>query len=244
MNHLSAFALDALALGALDPASEAAARMHLERCPRCRADHHAAAELRGYFAVHVMYRTAPRAAGNARWWLLAPALAAAVALVIVLVGVGRERPEPEADLAIKGGASARVYAHRDDRTFAVEDGTRLAAGDRIRFAIVPAGAPFLLIASIDGSGAATIYYPYGGRASAPLGPAGRGELPGSIVLDAAPGPERVFALFSDEPLDASVVIDQLHELAARGSESIRATRALPIAGARAQSSVVFEKVAP
>ena len=105
------------------------------------------------------------------------------------------------DLGIKGDATWQVFANRDNKTFAVHDGAELAAGDRIRFIVTPNRARYIIVASVDGSGAATIYYPYNGIQSAPAeGP--RSELPGSIVLDAAPGPERLYALFSDEPIAA------------------------------------------
>jgi len=237
VSHVSAFALDALALGALDPEARAHALAHLDGCARCRADRDAADELRARFVAQVMPRTRP-ATRRRRWALLAlPALAAAVALLVVW----RDRGEPP-ELAIKGGATWQVFAHRADATFAVHDGTRLAAGDRIRFVISPAGARYVLVASIDGAGHATIYYPYAGPSSEPIaGP--RAELPGSIVLDTAPGPERVFALLSDQPIAADPVIALLRTIGAAGPDAIRRFAALPIA-ARAQRSLVFEKAAP
>jgi hypothetical protein len=135
-----------------------------------------------------------------------------------------------------------VFAHRDGQTFAVHDGARLGAGDQIRFVVEPAGARYLLVASVDSLGQATIYYPYGAAMSAPIA-GDRIELAGSIVLDAAPGPERVFALFSDAPITATAVQDALRAIAAAGPDAIRGMRALPIA-ARAQTSVAFEKVVP
>jgi hypothetical protein len=63
------------------------------------------------------------------------------------------------------------------------------------------------------------------------------------VLDAAPGPERVFALLSREPLDAAQVKRELARVGAGGAAAIRGTRLLALS-ADEQPSVLFEKPAP
>jgi hypothetical protein len=63
---------------------------------------------------------------------------------------------------------------------------------------------------------------------------------GSIVLDDADGPERVFALFSAEPLDAREVRQALEALGRRGPEAVRRTEALPLVGT-VQRSLLLEK---
>ena len=135
-----------------------------------------------------------------------------------------------------------MFANHDGRVFAVHDGTTLDAGDRIRFAVTPAGVRYLLVASIDGLGAATIYYPYGGPQSAII-EGDRVEPAGSIELDAAPGPERIYALLSDEPIAADTVIAKLRAVAGGGADAIRHAPALELP-VRAQLSLVFEKAAP
>jgi anti-sigma factor RsiW len=246
--HVSAFTLDALALGALSADDRARVEAHLEHCAACRRERDAGAARRVEFAEAVLPRTLPglrEGATRGGWpvrrtvWLAA---AAAAAVVLALVVRARREPELGVDLGIKGGPAWQVVGHRDQRTFVVRDGAPLAAGDGLRFVIMPDGAPYLLIASIDGAGAASIYFPYRGARSERLDGA-RIELPGSIVLDDAPGPERLFALFSDEPIDAASIEAQLRELGARGPDAIRATPRLAVA-ARAQLSLVFEKQAP
>jgi len=235
--HISQLMLDALALCALDRDSEARVHAHLACCASCRDEAHVAAQLRQRFAVHVLPRGLPARRRQRRSWLLIPALAAA------LLAIGwRSRPAPVTELGIKGAASWQVFANRDDRVFAVHDGTALAAGDRIRFAVTPAGARYLLVASIDGLGAATIYHPYDGAQSAII-EGERVEPAGSIELDAAPGPERIYALLSDEPIAADTVIVQLRAVADGGADAIRDARALELP-VRAQLSLVFEKAAP
>ncbi len=237
--HLSALALDALALGT----ETAGARDHLVTCARCRGDYEAAAALREHFTVSVLARTQPRRSRIVWPWLAIPAFAAAIGVLFV---IARPRPvtRPASDLAIKGDAAWQVFANRDGQTFAIHDGVQLEPGDRIRFAVTPDGARYLLVASIDGGGAVSIYFPYGGSQSEALEAGERVELPGSIVLDAAPGPERMFALFSDQPIEAAAGAEQLRSIAVDGADAIRQVHAIAVANLRAQASLVFEKLVP
>jgi hypothetical protein len=237
--HVSALLLDALALGALDRDAADRVRAHLASCAACREAQQTAAELREHFATSVLPRGLPVRRPR-RWpWLAVPVLAAAVVVLLILAP---RRPPPPPELAIKGDAGWQVFANRGGNTFAVHDGTELAAGDQIRFIVLPDGAHHLLVASVDGSGAAMVYYPYGGDQSMVI-EGDRVELSGSIELDAAPGPERIYALLSDRPIEAAIVRAYLRDVAAGGAEAIRGTRTLPVP-ARAQLSLVFEKVRP
>lgn len=236
--HISQLMLDALPLGALDRDSEARVQAHLANCARCRQDAQDAADLRQQFTVHVLPRGLPAGRSRRRLWLV-PAFAAV--LVIAVIGL-RPRPTRTGELGIKGEASWQVFANRDGQVFAVRDGTELAAGDQIRFAVIPAGARYLMVASVDGLGVATIYYPYDGAESAPI-EGDRIEPDGSIVLDAAPGPERIYALLSDEPIAADAARAQLRAVARGGADAIRGMRTLQLP-VRAQVSLVFEKAAP
>lgn len=232
--HVSALALDALALGTLEPDAAAGVRAHLASCAQCRDAELAAASHRAEFLVTVLPRGLPAPRPRTWRWLAIPVFGALVLAVAWL-----RSPDRTPILAIKGDATWQVFAHREGQTFAVHDGTELAAGDRLRFVMALAGARYLLVVSVDGSGAVTTYYPYEGAQSAPV-EGDRFELAGSIVLDAAPGPERIYALLSDQPLVAEAVTSQLESVVAGGPLAIRATRTLPVP-ARAQLSVVFEK---
>lgn len=236
--HLSSLRIDALALGRPDPE----AVRHLEACARCRADADEAQRRRDHFDRSVVRRSAPLVSARAqrqratRLLWLAPAVAAAVALALAIV-----LPRPrEPDLRVKGGPGLHVFARRGEVVARLHDGEALAAGDGLRFVVEPAGLGYLLIASVDGAGHTTIYYPYGGRGSGRLAAEPRVELPGSIVLDDAPGPERVFALFSERPLSAGEVEAATRAIAAGGADAIRRRRALDLPAA--QTSLLFEKV--
>jgi hypothetical protein len=233
--HVSALDLDRLALDALAEPDLARVRDHLAGCARCRADDKAARELRDHFASRVLPRGLPARKSRWTWWIAAPALAAAAVVLVVIA-----RPRDGDEITIKGEAAWQIYASRGDKQFRVRDGTVLAAGDRIRFVVTPSGAPYLMIASVDGTGSASIYYPYDGTKSARIASDRTTELEGSIVLDAAPGPERVFAIFSSEPLAADAIRQKLADLGALGQSVIRKTRKLDVV-VRGQLSVVFEK---
>ncbi len=154
-------------------------------------------------------------------------------------------PEPSEALGVKGNVGGgrlafKAFARRDERVFLVRDGERLAPGDAVRFAVEAPGFEYLLVASIDGAGTASVYFPFRGQASGRNRPEATFEVPGSIVLDAAPGPERVFAISSAGPIESTVVKAALETLGAAGPEAIRRATELPIAGT-IQASVLFEK---
>ena len=65
---------------------------------------------------------------------------------------------------IKGVPGLRLMARRGRRC---SRSTRrdAPAGDALRFVLEPVGQPYLLIASLDGQGKASIYHPFGGPAA-------------------------------------------------------------------------------
>jgi hypothetical protein len=241
--HPSSLTIDALATGRLAEVDAAAARAHVAGCERCRGDLAAVEAACAQFTREVFPRTVDKLRPRRSPWrlllpVLVPALAAA-ALVIWQVRRART-PTGDDDIRIKGAMTFQVFANRGDEVIPVRDGTQLAEGDRIRFVVGSGGPEYLLVVSIDGAGNPTVYYPYGGERSGAITQE-PSELPGSIVLDAAPGPERVFALISAEPLDAAVVKRALAAIGARGAAAIRETHALELPAT--QATVVFEKVA-
>jgi Putative zinc-finger len=242
--HISMFDLDALELGALGPDERARARAHLDGCGRCRADLADTQAAGERFRAQLFPRKAA-ALRRPRGWLLRRltlGAALAVAAVVLVVAVRPRRGGPE--LGVKGGGPAwHTFAHRGARVFAVADGDRLAPRDELRFALEPAGLPYLLVASVDGDGQVSVYYPYGGEESGRLAGEMRIELPDSIRLDGARGPERIFALLSRTALPAEPVRRALRALGGRGPDAIRSACALPVA-ADAQLTLLFEKESP
>jgi hypothetical protein len=252
--HLTPLDLDALALALAVPAERAERLEHARTCAACGGLLEQDRRARQRFEAEVYARTLPVVRGRLApppvrkppW--LAPVLAAAglaaAALVLVpRIGERRALPPGAAGLGVKGPGALQVFARRQSRVFAVEEGTRLAAGDAIRFFVDPGAADHVLVGSVDGAGQANIYYPYDGRESVRVAAGRRLEVPGSIVLDRAPGPERLFAVFSRAPLSVERVRAALQQLAAGGPEAIRQARELPLPGT-AQATLRFEKEPP
>ena len=238
--HLSRLAIDVFVVGTASALEARRLEKHIADCERCRDRVSSARVEREVLSREVPRMRAMRARpARLGWlrWLLAPTVVASAVAVALLI-----RPWRPA-VQIKGGAAFQIYARHGDRVFPVRDGAVLAPKDQLRFVAEPAGLAYLLVAYVDGAGAANLYVPFGGDQSVHLDPGARIELPGSIVLDSALGPERVFALFSREPLRADDVRRALTTIAVGGASSIRTSATLAVA-AESQQSVLFEKTMP
>lgn len=242
-DHTSPLLIGKLLAGRATDEEVHALEAHAQICPRCR-DELAGAQAAGRtFTQSVFPRTLPaiaaRRSPRRTWRLIVPlALAAATASVALIVRrpVAPDASAPEHQF--KGAGALQVFAHRGEGSFRVQGGTALRAGDRIRFGVVPSDARFVLVASVDGRGHASIYQP--------STPVADGEeplviLPDSIVLDDAAGPERLFALFSARRLEDAEVMEALRALGAAGADAIRRTTRLPLPWD--QASVLLEKEA-
>jgi hypothetical protein len=219
---------------------------HVRSCETCHAELESARAARAQFEGQVLPRTlarvAERVSPHPRRWLRAlsfgTALAAAAVVAILVRPVGRSQPlDNEPAETAKGAGALKLYARRAGRVFAVEQGAVLLPGDQLRFAVQSGGARYALIASLDGRGSASIYCPSSevGRDAGP----GWNFIGDSIVLDDATGPERIFAVFSDERLEDEAVLRVLRAEAKKGRDALRSLDALPVR--RIQASVWFEK---
>jgi hypothetical protein len=255
--HLTILDLDELDLEPGAPEPRARVEAHARRCSACAERRAAHAALVAQFRATVLPRTVQAVTARRRdrlrrgWWAWLAVPVAAAALLLV---VGRHRTgipsgrDSGPELGVKGGALFEVFARRVpaevdvDRPMVVRvrDGMRLAPGDALRFVLFPSGMPYVLIASVDGAGQVSIYYPFHGEESALASGAGAISVPGSIVLDAAPGPERLFVIYSARALRASAVRAALAPAAAGGAAAIRGTKEAPLEGT-VQSSLLFEK---
>jgi anti-sigma factor RsiW len=242
--HLSSLQLDALALDALPADTRAAASEHLAACATCRAHAEELATLRSHFTVKVLPRTAPALrrppAWRSAWRWVVPLLAVSAAVLVVLHPPAEDGPA----YGVKGGTTLQLFAHRGERTWKVEQGEELAPGDQVRFRVEGGGLPYVLLVSVDGAGQVNTYHPFGGARSALLPDGALVEIAGSVVLDTAPGPERLFALFSREPLAFDTVLPALRELAAGGATAIRHHTMLPVPAGAQQATFLFEKPQP
>jgi hypothetical protein len=153
------------------------------------------------------------------WWSrgrlvgLSAALGTAAAAVVVLV-VTRTDPSPA---GYKGALGVQIVARRGGEQFFVEPGGAVQAGDALRFVVTTGRAGHLTVFSIDGRGTLSAFYPRGpGPTPLRLDRPGRHALAGSIVLDDAPGPERLYFVFSERIYDREAIQRRVARQPARG----------------------------
>ncbi len=213
--HLTQAQLDLLVLSS-GPTADAT-QAHLQTCERCATRLAALRADQERFAQFVFPRTV--AAVEARvqspsfferfrlkLWLPAAGVATALAVVAASQLTGGTQTEDDLYVGIKGAPTLEVWAARGTGgAFALSPEVPLQPDDRIRFVVNPAGSRFVLIASRDGAGAFTVYYPFGATQSGAVEANTRAELPGSVQLDATLGAEQLYAIFSDRPLTSAEV---------------------------------------
>ncbi|TMQ05266.1 MAG: DUF4384 domain-containing protein [Deltaproteobacteria bacterium] len=151
-------------------------------------------------------RAAPPPRRFARWTWLASGGALAAAAAVALLVVLRPGGGPDDGPIYKGDIALQVYAADASGSHRLDAGATVQPGDKIRFGVHVAARGYVAVVGIDGSGAATAYYPFGSREPAAIAPGGDAVLPGAIALDAAPGDERFYAVFAERPfaIDAAL----------------------------------------
>ncbi len=156
-------------------------------------------------------RYAPEPRQRWRSWLrwLAPVgtLAAAAAVLVFFLG---KKAAPERlgddDLRTKGDDISLVI-HGEDHQLSTGD--TVTPGTKIRFEVQGGKQGFIAIVGIDGSHMTTVYYPYGAHDATAIGLDNR-LLPSAIQLDATPGDETFYALFSLRPFALDPVVPALN----------------------------------
>jgi hypothetical protein len=202
---LSDFAIERSLLGEVAvPAERAAIEQHLASCPACRSRRWELAAAPAQVPDPAFWGQAvsgPVARARSRSRRLAGGLAAAAALAAGLVLAWPPRPAERAgttgERAKGGGLVLEVVARRaDGRVFAVFDGTALRPGDAVRFVLTAPVAGHAAVLGLDGAGHVSLYAPATSEGTLPVA-AGKGALPGSIVIDDSPGDERFIALLCE-----------------------------------------------
>ncbi|MBS2027673.1 MAG: DUF4384 domain-containing protein [Deltaproteobacteria bacterium] len=212
-SHLAADVLDRLAINALSAQDKQQAESHLASCTRCADDLKSLQADMQHFSQFVMPRTQDqvraRVQRGASFWnpsrWMAPAFALAGAATLALIALPKQGVDTRLPVryeGVKGGPVLSIYALAQGAQQPKElaQKAQVAPGDKLQFVVQPSGYEYLLIASVDGTGAVSAYYPPEGKKSAAL-VAGKQQLPVAIELDAAPGKEHVYAFFSHQPLE-------------------------------------------
>ena len=218
------------------------ANPHVDGCALCAERLVAMRELGADFERVIFPRVRARVVEQAarprfewKWaWAGAAPLAAAV-LLFVFVFVPRT---PPADyVGEKGGAyrpSLEVYVAEGQQGRRLSSGEQVHGGDGLRF-VVSSRVRSVFLFTVDSTGKISRLYPTQGEAPAQLD----GLLPNGAVLDDVAGPERVFAVFPDRPMQFSEV-EAAVSSALRGAASLRDFERLSLDVP--QDSVLLEKV--
>lgn len=139
-------------------------------------------------------------------------LAAALVVLVALIPFGRAlwSPAPGPNRT-KGSVQLEMFVKDGAGVRRGEDGMRLREGDQVQFRYRAVGRRYVFVVSADSRGVLSPLYPDLPTRSIPVRPDGRHTLEGSIILDDAVGPERIFAVFSDEPLTFDTIREALED---------------------------------
>lgn len=255
--HLSTLDFDALAASIDTPDALGRLRGHVSSCESCRVAFEKLKTQDDLFVSHMLPRHLARMSRPEKtrrwraifWWSLAVPTLAGVLMMIPktedLETSSRTAPADDPVLGVKGPGILRVIVQRNRVTREVKDGEVLLQGDAIRLVLPPTGFSQVLIVSIDGDGKVSIYYPYAGDRSTSVLPDRPTEAPdGSIGLDMARGPERIYAIWSKTPVLVHEVQPLLQQIFEKGDEAIRKTDRLPLADSFQQSFLIEKAARP
>lgn len=219
--HLSSETIDLLLLSALPPSETNEAKAHLDDCGLCKQRWTELNEDSQRFKQYVFARTLPNVEARLapkegfferfRLKLLLPVLgvASAAALALTFAAGPGTQTEDDVYIGVKGlEPTFEVFAQRQDGgAFAVKSGTALKPKDRIRFVVSPGQARYVLIGSVDGKGAFSVYHPFGAAESEKLDGKvpRRVELASTVELDDTLGTEKLVVVLSEAPVKAEAL---------------------------------------
>jgi len=144
-----------------------------------------------------------------------PLLAAATILAVVIF---REDPttRPKGSGAVVATTpQILIYRKAGPSVETLKNGDRVASGDLLQIAYIPAGRSFGMIASVDGRGMVNLHFPDAPTSSAKLRPGSLVRLENSYELDDAPGYECFYFITSRAEFDVRGVLDRLAASARR-----------------------------
>jgi hypothetical protein len=237
-NHPSTLKLEA---HLLDP-ERSPVKNHVAECPDCRA-HLLEMERQGQDFMRSVYpqtvdALAPQRSRRWTWaGILAPVAALAAAAVVLVVNRG-----PDKDYVGTKGVAIKldVYAGLESGAHIISDKDQVPAAAALRFRVQPGRPCHLGIVSIDEHGEVSRLFPSSGDVGPTLDK--QQSLPGGAILDGQPGPERIFAVCSAEPLPMQKLEAAVKTAAGTGADAVRALNAIPgLPANTAQTTLLLEK---
>jgi Domain of unknown function (DUF4384) len=214
--HLSRRELEQLV--ADDPAATVAPvlRVHVADCDRCAVRRLALEAARSRYLERYPAREFARAVVEraARAETLEPARSRKTRVVVPMVAslaiaagalLWLQPSFESTAIRTKGSVSLDVVVQHAGAQRRLRDGDALAPGAQLAFSYALDRPRHLLLLGVDDAGQVTRYYPADPAHSIPLQATGRAQLPIGVELDARKGQERLYALFSIEPLDEGEV---------------------------------------
>ncbi|WP_394832566.1 hypothetical protein LVJ94_39290 [Pendulispora rubella] len=223
---LSDYRIDAFLAGELrDEETE----RHFAECEKCRARRDELSAEYARMREQWPPLRLPTKRATRRWPAMAVgglALAAGIALFV--------RTRHEDTTRLKGGGNeVAFFVEHEDHVRSGVPGERVQPGDKLQFAYSARHPVHVLVLSVDGSGAASVYADGAAEMPATTGNEVR-ALPTSIVLDDVLGEESIVGLVCDGPEDAEPLRARLLREGDRftAPPSCTATRWTLVKGAR------------
>jgi hypothetical protein len=191
--HPSYLALDRAALGsAAHELTE-----HLAACETCRRYVEAlgqAPPLSELSPIRAGIAQKSRNTRRARWLGAGSALAAAACLLLFVTRKPPSVDQPAPYVGAKGLSSVWIYVKRGSATKLWDGKQPLTGGDRLRIKVDPAGYRRVDVYSVKDPEAPELLY------SGSITPSQSVTLPDAWEIDSEPGAERLFVVFSNEPV--------------------------------------------
>ena len=149
------------------------------------------------------YRPEARRPFWLRWLIPIGTLAAAAAALVLFLQSKKpaSRGDDDGDLRTKGDDVSLVIHGEAQR---LANGDTVTPGTKLRFEAQGDRPGYIAVVGIDGAHETTVYYPYGATEATSI--AHERLLPGAIQLDATPGDETFFAVFSTRPFAIDAVL--------------------------------------
>ncbi len=150
------------------------------------------------------YKPEPRRPFWLRWLIPIGTLAAAAAALVLFLQSKKPATQlgDNDDFRTKG-EDISLIIHGE--AHALANGDVISAGTKIEFEAQGSKPGYIAVVGIDGSRSTTVYYPYGATEATTIGTVDR-KLPGAIRLDATPGDETFYAVFSTKPFAIDTVL--------------------------------------